>query len=266
MTDDWKSRLDRFASLLEWPMAILALAVVPALVIESTATTPAVQMAAEVVNWFIWIAFCVELVVRTALAERRLRFLRRAWFDIAIIVISPPFLVPTIMEGARSLRALRVLRLLRFVRAFGPATIGLRASRRMLERHKFHYVALVATVAMGLGAVGVFLVERDVNKSITTLGDAVWWSIVTTSVGNGDISLVTGEGRVLAVVLMLTGIAVVSIFTASIASIFVEGDKKEEMKHLRQDIQKLQAQLDHLVLLVEREHANPRDRDAGAPR
>jgi len=265
MTNDWRPRLKRFVNLLEWPMAALALAVVPALIVEDAATTPAVQITAEAINWFIWIAFCLELIARTILAERRLAYLRSAWFDIAIVVISPPFLVPTIMEGARSLRALRVLRLLRFVRAFGPATIGLRASRRMLERHKFHYVALVATVAMGLGAVGVFLVERDVNKSITTLGDALWWSIVTTSVGYGDISLVTGEGRVLAVALMLTGIAVVSIFTASIASFFVEGDRKHDVQRLQQAVQELRVRLDRVVELLEREDASVRGRDAIPP-
>jgi voltage-gated potassium channel Kch len=103
------------------------------------------------------------------------------------------------------------------------AGIGLRLARRLFGRRKFHYIALVAIAVVLLGALGVFLVERGSNRSIGSFGDALWWAVVTaTTVGYGDVSPVTLEGRLIAVVLMLTGIGVIGVFTATVAALFFE--------------------------------------------
>jgi voltage-gated potassium channel len=59
-------------------------------------------------------------------------------------------------------------------------------------------------------------------------GDALWWAVVTaTTIGYGDLSPVTVEGRLIAVVLMLTGIGVIGVFTATVASFFFEQERSE---------------------------------------
>jgi voltage-gated potassium channel len=56
------------------------------------------------------------------------------------------------------------------------------------------------------------------------------WAVVTeTTVGYGDVSPVTLEGRLIAVVLMLTGIGVIGVFTATVASLFFEQEKESEL-------------------------------------
>jgi voltage-gated potassium channel len=57
----------------------------------------------------------------------------------------------------------------------------------------------------------ILLFETAANKTSGSFGDALWKAIVTaTTAGYGDVSPVTVEGRVIAVVLMLTGIGVKS--------------------------------------------------------
>lgn len=107
---------------LEWPVAILALAVVPALIIEDRTTSESVRRTAITINWVAWLAFVTEFLVRLALATHRWRYVRYAWFDLALIVITPPFLVPDFLQGARSIRAVRAVRLLRVLRA-GPSRV-----------------------------------------------------------------------------------------------------------------------------------------------
>jgi voltage-gated potassium channel len=134
--------------------------------------------------------------------------------DLAIIVLSPPFLVPEQLQAARTLR---VLRLLRLVRVLAVAGLGLRLARQALRHHRFHYVLVVALATVGLGALGLWIAEER------SFGDALWWAVVTaTTVGYGDISPSTVEGRIIAVVLMLTGIGVIGIFTATVVSFFFE--------------------------------------------
>jgi hypothetical protein len=72
---------------LEWPMAVLALLIVPALVLEDRATDPWLREGAHILNWIVWLAFCAEFVVRRV-ARRSVKFLREAWFDLLLIVLS----------------------------------------------------------------------------------------------------------------------------------------------------------------------------------
>jgi voltage-gated potassium channel len=130
----------RTARALEWPVALLALLIVPALVLEERTADPFLRNLAHLTNWIVWVAFCIEFAVRWA-ARGSARFLREAWFDLLLIGVSPPFLVPDYLQGTRSLRALRAIRLLRLVRAGAVAGIGLRLSRRLFGRRQFHYTA-----------------------------------------------------------------------------------------------------------------------------
>jgi len=83
------SRLHRFAASLEWPMALLALLVIPALIMEGRALSPAVRTTGLVLNWTIWVAFVVEFIVRWV-ADGKASFARRAWFDLLRGFRGPP--------------------------------------------------------------------------------------------------------------------------------------------------------------------------------
>jgi voltage-gated potassium channel len=241
------ARLHRVADWLEWPVAFLAFLIVPAIVLEEKATSPLLREIAYVTNWVVWIAFCVEFVIRWA-AERRLTFLRTAWFDLLLIVVSPPFLVPSAFQGTRSLRAIRTLRLLRVLRAGAVATLALKVSAHLFGRRKFHYTILVGVSVIFLGALAMYAVESGQNRQVESFGDAVWWSFVTaTTVGYGDLSPVTPEGRIIAVVLMLTGIGVIGVFTATIASMFLEDHHHETRRSVDMRLDAIEEKLDRLL-------------------
>ena len=90
---------------------------------------------------------------------------------------------------------------------------------------------------MYVGALAVYSVEREASGStITDFGTALWWAFVTvTTVGYGDFSPVTFQGKIIAVVLMFTGIALIGIVTATLASWIVdqvnlETDRREDAR------------------------------------
>ena len=70
-----QSRLQRIAKGLELPVALLALLVIPALVLEERAFRPEAHAVGVVLNWIVWLAFCLEFGIRRA-ADHTLSFAR----------------------------------------------------------------------------------------------------------------------------------------------------------------------------------------------
>lgn len=252
----------RVAERLERPVGLVAILVIPAIIFEDASMPAAVRQSALVLNWVVLLAFCAELAV-LLLAQPRWATLRTHWLTALLVLIAPPFAVPEFMQATRSLR---ILRLLRLVRAGVATAAVIRMSRGLFGHRKFHYAALVAIGVVILGASAIFVIEGGRNPSIGTFGDALWWSVVTaTTVGYGDVSPQTVEGRLIAVVLMLTGIGVIGVFTASVASLFFEQDQAAPGRDVHDRLDSIERKLD--VLLRERADASREpgtaDRDSG---
>ncbi|CAA9534989.1 MAG: hypothetical protein AVDCRST_MAG85-4022 [uncultured Solirubrobacteraceae bacterium] len=107
-TDDRARRIEeRF----EWPMIVAALLVIPALVIEGSDFGDPWPLIGDVLNWTIWLAFLLELVVMLRVVPDRGRWLRDHPLEVAVVLLTPPFL-PASLQAARVFRLLRVIRLL----------------------------------------------------------------------------------------------------------------------------------------------------------
>ncbi|HET8766046.1 MAG TPA: potassium channel family protein, partial [Pedococcus sp.] len=120
-------------------------------------------------------------------------------------------------------------------------------------------VATSVVVVAFVASLAALDAERGAEgANITTFGDALWWSATTvTTVGYGDRYPVTGQGRIVAVALMVTGIALLGVITAAIASWFVEkvsevqaaedrttahvGELAEEVRALREELRRRDA-------------------------
>ncbi|MCK5738094.1 ion transporter [bacterium] len=99
---------------------------------------------------------------------------------------------------------------------------------KRLRKEAMPRVILLTLLTMLVGTIGIHTFEFMKNDNIGTIWDALWWSFVTiTTVGYGDIFPVTTGGRITAVFVMLMGIGFLGMFTATVASIFVEDKLKE---------------------------------------
>ena len=94
----------------------------------------------------------------------------------------------------------------------------------ILKHHSLFRVLIAATATLFVGAWLVLLFEENTKGSnIHSYPDALWWAIVTvTTVGYGDRYPTTEGGRAVAVVLMLVGIGLIGVLTATVASVFVK--------------------------------------------
>src|SRR6476469_7835082 len=67
------------------------LAMIPVLIIERDATSHAWKNVAWAANWVIWLVFAAELVPILVVAPRKRAALRAHWLDVAIVVVTAPF-------------------------------------------------------------------------------------------------------------------------------------------------------------------------------
>ena len=246
------SRLDTYEERSTAPIAAATLLVIPALLLEGS-TDPVWAGIGLACNWISWVALAGHVVTLLAIGGLREGF-RRGWLDLLLVLATIP-LAPLPFGAARMIRLVRVLRM-------GFAiVVAVRHFRAVLQHRQFHFVVLVAIVAVGLGGVGIYSVEGGENARIRSVGDGLWWAIVTaTTVGYGDISPQTTEGRVIAVGLMLLGIGVIGAFTATIASFFVTQGEDTGRDDLEARLPRLEAKIDRLLAARERGPG-----DAGPP-
>ena len=196
--------LERFEAAMRLPIivsAILPLVVVP----ESNG------WVGVVVGIATWLVFLVDYVAHV----RRLEHYGRTGsgrFDLFVVVATAPwFLFP----GARAGGFVVLLRLARLAR-LAMATKG---GRRLFDR--LGRVAVVAGGVVLIGSLVAYYAEHPTNPEFATVGDALWWGMVTlTTVGYGDIVPKTSTGRWASVTIMITGIAVLGMLAGSLASFF----------------------------------------------
>jgi voltage-gated potassium channel len=211
--DDRATRWERRFSL---PVIVAALATIPLLILDESRPGQPWRGLVDVGDWVVWLVFAAELVTMLSLVRSRRQYLLDHPLEVAIVVLTPPFL----SLAVQSIRIARVLRVLRVLR-LGPVV------RRMLALEALRYAALLALLALVGGAEAYASAER------ISVGDALYWGLSTmTTVGYGDITPKTVEGKVIACVLMLVGVGFFAVITGAIAQRFLATEVEEAVGEL----------------------------------
>ena len=104
---------------------------------------------------------------------------------------------------------------------------------RLITRRGVLYSLALCLLILGLGGVGFWLLE----PSARTLSDGMWLAFTTAAtVGYGDIVPSTHASRIFSVVVVMLGLAVFSMVTASVAAMFVETEERQIERDLMQEI------------------------------
>ncbi len=109
-----------------------------------------------------------------------------------------------------------------------PFYKSLRAFLFVLKQENFFLILGITLTILFCGATALYLFEHQFNKTVANLGDALYWAVISmTTTGYGDITPSTAGGRVVAVIVVLSGLILLSIVTATVASVFVEKKIRE---------------------------------------
>jgi voltage-gated potassium channel len=115
--------------------------------------------------------------------------------------------------------------------------------KRFITRRGLMYSLVLCLLILGLGGVGFWILE----PRALTLSDGLWLAFTTAAtVGYGDIVPSTHASRAFSVVVVLLGLAVLSLVTASVAAMFVETEERQVERDLMREIGALRAEVRHL--------------------
>lgn len=205
--DPWGGpRQARWQRAVDWPLTIAALLFLVAYSITVIADVDvATADVLRVVIVLSWALFPVSYLVEIVLARRPWQWLVR--HPVNLLFVLMPLLRP-----------LRLLRVVAHSRVFQHSA-GTAFRARVLV-----YLAGAAILVTYIAALAVFDAERAApNANIVSFGDSLWWAAVTiTTVGYGDFTPVTLRGRGIATGLMLGGVAVLGVLTATLSSWIVQ--------------------------------------------
>jgi voltage-gated potassium channel len=230
-----EARLEAWERKVEWPLTALAVLFLVVYAWQVFDDHGRMHLALEIVLWLIWAVFAADYAARFKLATDKIQFLKTHVFELAAVVLP-------------MVRQLRVLRLITVI------TLLNKKFQHKIRQKVSIYVAGVTILVAFCASLAVLDAERHAeNASITTFGDALWWTLTTMStVGYGDRYPVTVEGRMVAGLLMVGGIALLGVITGTIASWLVEKlrgveeaelETAQELRNLRAEIAELRAEL-----------------------
>lgn len=189
------------------------------------------------IQFWIWLAFLADIIIRTVLSEKSWRFLWTHPLDV----------IAVLLPAARPLKILTV---------FTQGTMLASSTGRVKTIQAVFFSTMLL---LWIGSVWVLSAERGApGATIETFGNALWWALVTvTTVGFGDYTPVTVTGRVVATMMMLVGIALIGVVTASVAAWFVsltssQDDADDDVRDTRDDamaqrVVNLEAKIDRLL-------------------
>jgi voltage-gated potassium channel len=232
-TDPRREKLKALEHAIRFPMAVLGVAwAVCGIVVLTTHASGATSRAFVISLFVIWVVVFLEAALRyIAVSDRRRYFASR---QIEPVLVVLPFF--------------QIWRILGVERATVLWGEGVERFLAILGHRGLFRVLLAAVGLLFLGAWLVLLFEKNAaGSNIHSYHDALWWAVVTvTTVGYGDRFPISEGGRAVAVILMLVGIGLIGVLTATVASFFVAEHTDANKDLLKASHEDLGARLDEI--------------------
>ncbi len=171
-------------------------------------------------------------------ADDKWLFVRYHWID--FISSIPMVGVLRVGRLVKVFRILRVVRSAKIVFQFFSAKDSFNSLRNLI---------ILSIVIIFLFTLSIYHSEHLINPQISTIGDALWWTTITTiSVGFlQDISPASVEGKFISVVLLLLGMVIFSTLIGAITDFFIEDeDINENVRGLSNQLERMQGKIDEL--------------------
>ncbi|MBN1945335.1 MAG: ion transporter [Bradymonadales bacterium] len=177
----------------------------------------------------------VDFTRHTRKDRIRAHLLGRLLYCLRPLTLIDLLTVAALVPALRGLRAFRLLRLARSSRLFhyGSPLAGIMRAFRD-NRLLFGFGLTLLLLCVLVGGLSIYLVEAGENPNVNSIGDGVWWALVTiTTVGFGDIHPISTIGRMIGGCLMISGLFAIGLFAGIVGHTIVRAVVTTGEEHVR---------------------------------
>ncbi|MCJ7443593.1 MAG: potassium channel family protein [Methanotrichaceae archaeon] len=175
----------------------------------------------EIVDAPLMLVFLFDFLYRLFTTKSKSYYFFRNW-GWADLLSSLP------VTGTRIFRLFRLNRVVGLLNAYGPkkAVYDLADDRATIA---LSIISFLVILIIEIACILVLKAESTAaNSNLRTAGESIWWAIVTiTTVGYGDYTPVTPNGRLIGIVLMIFGVSLLAVLTGYLASAFLAPRRKK---------------------------------------
>ena len=203
----------------EMAISVAVFASIAIMALETFALPAGLTEALFIADVTLSLVFVAEYLLRVATAENKRGYITSFYGIIDLVAI-----LPILVHAAASVRVLRLLRVLRVLRL-----LKLKRYNDALDRYRQALKLIAAEAVLFTGVAFIFIisfafviyeVEHEAQpEKYRNIFDSIWWAVISlTTVGFGDLYPVTTAGRLLTLAMVLTGMGIVAVPTALLAS------------------------------------------------
>ncbi len=198
-----------------------------------------------ITDWLVWSFFLLETAILTRLVDNKWRYLSSNWLNLIIILVA----LPVLWNGKTEIAALRTLRVFLVL----PLLFGIsKTARSILSRNQLGVTLLVSLFII----VGSGILIAGIDPAIDNIWDGFWWAWVTvTTVGYGDIVPSSAAGKIFGGLLILFGLGLFSLITASFSAFLLAKDEEKIIRDEREELvrlRRIEERMENLESLLKR--------------
>ena len=124
------------------------------------------------------------------------------------------------------------------------------------ELFRLYKIQRFFVIGLGIGIIATTLIPgietQNPNANITTMSDSVWWVVSTmTNTGYGDYYPITTLGRIVGMILMITGIVIFSTTVGLVASVYAHRRTLRDSNRLHAELEEIASQVEEINKKVE---------------
>ncbi len=207
-----------------------------------------------IVALLILVDFIVFRIRKNKLDENNWQFIKKNWAYI-VSIIPFTFICFNIFHLFGFIDIIWLFVLLRFYALYKVVRITGTEVLKYPSKTKLDYATVALLLTLIIGSFLFYLVEHGVNPEVPNYESAMWYSIVSmTTVGYGDIVPITGIGKIIGIILILTGMGYLSLVTATLAYSFIDFFKTQSQKaadRVEKKVENYEEKIDKLINTVD---------------
>ena len=203
----------------EIAVSVAVFASIGVMALETFSLPDDVEHAIFAADIILSMIFVLEYILRILTAENKRAYITSFYGVIDLIAIFP--ILVHAVSSVRVIRLLRVLRIIRLlkIKRYSDALDRYRQALKLIAAEAMLFSGVAFVFIIGFAFL-IYEVEHEMQPDkYSNLFDAVWWAVISlTSVGYGDVVPATPVGKLLTLAMVLTGMGIVAVPTALLAS------------------------------------------------